>query len=276
MVNTGQTFRAFMSEVSKISNGVWWIDQYLNLHYHDRVTVNGPSITDGAGGVSGQNITYTRDLSNELNDIFVWGTMAYGASGDALAPENVRIMFSHHNVPDAISKYGLRQFSEFRNDLHKLPHVVKRAEAIKQRRYMPIRTATADVFQAGFSIGQVINLNLTTFGVTDTLVVKQVQISFPLVYPEQGGAYYGLPKYHLELGLEPDDPWNIYDMLPYDTPNTFGDLGSDWQLYPNWDMNIGMSGQIIDDFSNIRPESYTFQLATNDRIEERWWHRGEG
>jgi len=269
MVNTGQSFRSFMGEVSKITNAIWWIDQYLDLHYHERGVVTAPwPITDGIGGASCQNLTYTKDSSQMLNDIFVYGTLASTTEGE--------IYLARRQNETTIERHGLRQHCEVRSDLHLERHVNRRANSIRSRRSIPIRTASLDLFTPGFSVGQVAELNIGTYGLGDELVIRELTLTFATIQGPIDGKYYGNARYHLELGLQPDDPWNIYDMLPWDLP--------DWKAYPNWETDIGEiywgeadNWQVVDDFSDVRCDEDNFQRATNNRTnpeggpEERWW-----
>ena len=266
-VNTGQSFRSFMSEVSKMTNAVWWIDQFLVLHYQSRTKVTAPyAITDGAGGISCQNLSYTSDSSSMVNDIFVFGTLAATVTGE--------IYLARRKNETTIARHGLRQHAEVRSDLHHENHVNKRSDSIRSRRSIPVITASLDIFEPGFAAGQIVSLQIGTFGISKSLLIRQLQISFETSSQPVDDKYYGVPKYHLELGLQPDDPWNIYDMLPWDFPN--------WKFHPIWEIDIGEldwgdnGWQIVDDFSGARGPEANFGLATSERDELRYWQGGGG
>ncbi len=222
--NTGMSFREFMSEMSRVTAGVWWIDQHLHLHYHARGVVTAPAaITDTQAGVSCRNLEWRGDTGSMVNDIRVWGTLATTVAG--------KIVMSHNYDAGAIAKFGLRQYGEFRSDLHDTDHIRKRASSIRFRRGIVVETASLDIFESGFTAGQVVQVNMTTFGKSKAFVIRQVQTRFATMAPPDGTTYYGVPIYHLELGLDPEDPWNFYDMLPFDIPPWDVPLGF---VFPQW------------------------------------------
>jgi hypothetical protein len=235
-IKEGMTLREFMSEVSQVTNGIWWMDQFLNLHYVSRSVLSAPAIiTDGPTGVSCRNLEWRSDTSSMANDAYVWGTLATTVAG--------KVVVSHNYNAAAIAKYGLRQYSEVRADLHETDHIQKRASSIRFRRGIAIETASLDLFEAGFAAGQVVSLAMSSYGKTKEFVIRSVQSKFLNMSSADGTIYHGMPIYHLELGLDPEDPWNFYDMLPFDIPPW--DVPSGFVM-PLWDIHV--TGGFLDTF----------------------------
>jgi len=88
MPDHGSPLRKCMESISQITSGVWYIDAYMCLHYHDRGRITAPSpITDSGEGVSCRNLTVQKDISVMSNDVMVWGTLAKDVDG--------QIMYEH-------------------------------------------------------------------------------------------------------------------------------------------------------------------------------------
>lgn len=111
---------------------------------------------------------------------------------------------------DSRSLYGWWQRGEFRDDLHRQGHVNTRAVSILYRWYKPVNTVACTIWEPGFTAGAVATVTSWTHGFQDNLVIREVHISFPSMH----GQTMGFPRYDLQLGVEPESPWNIYDMLP--------------------------------------------------------------
>jgi hypothetical protein len=85
MPDPGSPLRVFMQSVSQITAGVWCIDPYMVLQYHDRATVTAPyPLTDGLGGISSRALSVTTDISQMMNDVLVWGTLGKTVEGEIL------------------------------------------------------------------------------------------------------------------------------------------------------------------------------------------------
>lgn len=117
---------------------------------------------------------------------------------------------------DSVAKYGRWQSPEFRSDIHHQEWVEKRAMSIVSRYGQPITTAQATVYEPGFSAGQVVTVKSNAYGVSASLVIRQMTISFPVSKGPKSGKYYTVPQYDLLMGLDPEAGWNIYDYLPFE------------------------------------------------------------
>ena len=85
MPTSGSNLRRFMQSVSQITSAVWHIDPYMVLQYHDRLKVTAPfPLTDGLGGISSRGLAITTDISQMMNDVLVWGTLAKTVEGEIM------------------------------------------------------------------------------------------------------------------------------------------------------------------------------------------------
>lgn len=293
MPESGSTLRRFMQSVSQITTGVWNIDAYMALQYHDRGEVTAPfPITDGLGGISSRNLTITTDISPMINDVFVWGTLARNIEGEIIAwheegdigfwerryirainiakaglekmlaipasrrtKAQTKAITTYRNriilykarledarsrmwdplsglprpanaIVDSIKAWGRWQFGEFREDIHHQEWLNIRGHSILTRYDEPLIKATATIWDPGYQAGQVVNVKSSVHGVDTNLVIRQMKITFTVPHEPFEGQYFALPQYDLEMGLEPEAPWNIYDYLPFPGESTPG-LGGD-------------------------------------------------
>lgn len=82
---SGSPWRAMMQSITTVTNGIFYIDPYKNLHYHDRSRVTAPfAISDGAGGISCRELVISSDVSQMKNDVTVWGTLAKTVGGEIM------------------------------------------------------------------------------------------------------------------------------------------------------------------------------------------------
>jgi hypothetical protein len=129
-------------------------------------------------------------------------------------------------IVNSIDTWGRWQQGEFREDIHHQEWVRRRAHSILTRYDEPIITATATIWDPGYQAGQVVTVLSQEHDLAVDLVIRQMSISFSVPKEPHDGYFYALPKYDLEMGLEPESPWNIYDYLPFPGENTPG-LGGD-------------------------------------------------
>ena len=207
MPTSGSPLRQVMQSISQVTNAVWWIDPYLYLHYGSRTTVTAPfPITDGLGGVSSQNISMSEDISKLVTEAMLWGTLSYTVEGE--------IMAAHRTSGDYAS-LGPWQYGEFRSDLHHQAFINRRIDSIIERYGQPIKRAKVTIFEPGFQAGQVADVRLTAHGLEAPLVIRELALTFAVSKGLIDGHYYGVPRYDLTIGLDPEEPWDIYDYLPW-------------------------------------------------------------
>jgi hypothetical protein len=90
MPDPGSPARVFMQSVSQITSGVWCIDPYMVLQYHDRETVTAPyPLTDGLGGISCRALSITTDISQMIDDDLIWGTLGKTIEGEIMVTHEV-------------------------------------------------------------------------------------------------------------------------------------------------------------------------------------------
>jgi len=130
-------------------------------------------------------------------------------------------------IVNSIDTWGRWQRVEFREDIHQQGWLQVRAHAILTRYDEPIIRASATIWDPGYQAGQVVNVKSSEHGVDVNLVIRQLRITFTVAKEPHDGFFYALPRYDLEMGLDPEAPWNIYDYLPYPgegTPGVGGDV----------------------------------------------------
>jgi hypothetical protein len=90
MPTSGSGLRRFMQSVGQITSAVWYIDPYMVLQYHDRMKVTAPyPLTDGLGGISSRGLSVSTDISQMMNDVLVWGTLAKNVEGEIMVSHTV-------------------------------------------------------------------------------------------------------------------------------------------------------------------------------------------
>lgn len=251
MPEAGSPLRQVLQSISQVTEAVWWIDPYLNLHYGSRTTVTAPHpITDGLGGISSQQIAMSEDISQLVTETLVWGTLAYTVEGD------IRVA---HRTSSEYGRLGPWQSAEFRSDLHHTAYINRRADSIIDRYGEPIRRAKMVIFEPGYQAGQVADIRLTNHGIDAVLVIRQMTLTMAVVKEPDGDIYYGVPRYELQVGLDPEDPWDIYDYLPW----------PDWRFvwHPPWIRRGRRSDKWPEPFDL---SVYPFGTDTWDRQYDSW------
>jgi len=129
-------------------------------------------------------------------------------------------------IVNSVDTWGRWQTGEFRSDIHDQDWLQMRAHAILNRYDEPLIKARATIWDPGYQAGHVVNVKSSAHGLDTTLVIRQLDISFSVSKEPHDGKFYALPRFDLEMGLEPEAPWNIYDFLPFPDGGTAG-LGGD-------------------------------------------------
>jgi hypothetical protein len=323
------SLRNLLTEISRITEGVWHIDAYKNLQYHSREIVTAPfPITDGDGGIACRGLKISKSLAVVTNDVFVWGTQAYMDTGDSdiiysrqtadqdwdvdwwttkiayvqtkidaikETPYSQRTLKQRSKLEalrksktvynrylaraqattedGSVGRFGRWQFAEFRQDIYQQAKVDRRAKAIMQRYSEPVVKGEATVFDPGFGAGQVAQVVSVRHGVADELPIRQMTIDFVVSKEPVGDDFYGVPRYSLTLGLDPEEPWNIYQFLPFpDLPdlNVHFNLPTIRIVEPVIDIP-GIAPLYLDTFDREWNSQEDFGTAANERDETREW-----
>ena len=129
-------------------------------------------------------------------------------------------------IVNSIDTWGRWQQGEIRQEIHHQEWLQIRGHSILTRYDEPIIKSTATIYDPGFAAGQVVQVKSATHGLDVNLVIRQIRLSFAVGKEPFEGRFYALPSYDLEMGLEPEAPWNTYDYLPFPgegTPGLRGD-----------------------------------------------------
>ena len=208
MPTPGVPLRQVMQSLSQVTTSVWWIDPYLHVHNHSRSTISAPyPITDGYGGITGRAMSVSTDISQMVNEDIVWGTLARTVEGEVVA--------YHKTDDESIAEHGRWQFAEFRSDLHHTAYIDRRSDSILERYKDPIYRAKIVVFEPGYQAGQGVEVISTTHDLSKVLIIRSMTLQMAVIKERDGSAYYGVPRYELSIGLDPENPWDIYDYLPW-------------------------------------------------------------
>lgn len=147
---------------------------------------------------SAQEAAYQTDLA----------TLAYNQSQLAY--------YTANPTADSVAAYGFWQAAEFRDDIHIQSYVDRRAMSIIQRWGTPVLMGSCTIWEPGYGAGMVVPIVSRQHGFEANMFIREMHITFPVM----ATSGRGLPRYDLQFGLEPEAPWNVYDMLPtegYDT-----------------------------------------------------------
>lgn len=181
-----------------------------------------------------------------------------------------------HPSDGSVERIGRWQYAEFRQDIYHQNYLDRRAAAIMQRYAQPVVKARATVFDPGFQAGQVAQVVSTRFGVVEDIAIREMTIDFVVAKEPEGGRYYAVPRYHLNLGLDPEEPWNIYEYLPF--PDTSTDNDDPYTNYnphhvriPGIDNATEAAARVLDSFTRASAAGDTWGVATSERSETREW-----
>ena len=173
-------------------------------------------------------------------------------------------------APGSVERYGRFQFGEARQDILEQWAVNRRARAIMDRYSQPVVRGEATIFDPGYQAGMVVEVVSVAHGLAADLVIRQMGIDF-VVIKEPDEQYYAVPRYRLDFGLDPEEPWDIYQYLPFpdiDMPRT--------QFNPPYiDIDIEPIGDIydrwLDTFEREYERDVDFGPSTSERVEYRPW-----
>lgn len=214
----GDTIRQFLSRMARVTESVYFIDPDFKLHVQARDAGNSPYIFSNEHGTDSpypyipySNVTIEEDITSLQNDVLTWGNRAEP------------IVFARRSNNTSIAKYGRLQFGEWSTERFKQSSVDARARSVINRRgNLPIRTVHCLTFRSGPRVGDSPRFVDSEFDINEILIVKEMTITFPS--PRH-------PQFEMSLGLQPEDPYGLVDVLPYDGLDIFTgipfDQGSD-------------------------------------------------
>jgi hypothetical protein len=198
-LGAGETLRALLTVLSRVTQSVWYMDPWFRLNVHERYIDNSNySLSDSVGTTEGGNVIGFRtvsaieDISPMANDALVWGV------------EQMPRIMSHIRNDASIAKYGRWQYGEYSQQMYKSESVTAAAKTVVNRLSKPLTFFTARAFRPGIYPGEVVGVSAK--GSAEQYVAKQVTIGF--ITKQQ-------PYFDLNLGILPEDPWQAYDVVPY-------------------------------------------------------------
>ena len=123
---------------------------------------------------------------------------------------------------DSVGQFGRSQYGEPRQDIFHQKWLTKRAFSILRRYQQPIMKAEATIYEPYYAAGQRVQLISREWDIDATLVINQITITFAVPKEPEGSTWFAFPQYRVTMGLNPEDPWNIYDYLPLPGENEAG------------------------------------------------------
>jgi hypothetical protein len=195
----GETLRALLSLCSRVTQSVWFMDPYFQLHVQERYSDNSSyGLSDQVGNEGDGNLIGFRtlsaveDISQMVNEALVWGN------------ETEPVIMSHIRNNESIAKYGRFQVGEWSQQMYKSESVTGYAKTFVNRLSRPLTFFTARAFRPGIYPGEVISVS--SAGSAGEYVAKQVTIGF--ITSTQ-------PYFDIALGIHPEDPWKSFDVVPF-------------------------------------------------------------
>lgn len=198
----GLTFGDAMTEINRLINGVFYIDQYKDLHFVDVETPNatyGLSDRPETGEIGYRELEKVNDGSKLANDALVW----------AAGLGSKHLKFSRSQDAASIAAHKRWQFGDFSTQLIKQASADMRAESIVYGTDQNKRGGKDDqeswrvtTFSRTFEVGQKVQIETEVFGQSDVVPIRRMEITFPSKKK---------PKFELLLSHEIDLPWNTFE-----------------------------------------------------------------
>jgi hypothetical protein len=209
----GVSLRAAYQQFSRVTSAIFWIDPYMSLHWHSRFEVSAPfAIGDGEEFVNGRDMSGRTTIERQVSDTIVWGTLMSEKD-----PQKVdRVSYIREKSDEGGSGF---QLGEWHADVHKTTSLKVRAQTIIARYKKPLDMVTISIFEPGIQAGMVVELRLGSHGGQYVLPVKSLTITFEGMHTQRTG----YPRFTLDCGIDPEDPWQVFDPLPWpeiDIPHT--------------------------------------------------------
>lgn len=205
----GTSWMQAMNVIVDRTRAVFYIDPDKVLRYVDDSTQQSRFGYDGVSDVPNNTSTIgfrdlelDADATKMINDALVWG---YGQGSSEMA---------FHREEDGLSTgsiavHGRWQHGEMRGDMYKQESVQRRAEtwvhgsAYNRRGHKDDKhNVRCTVFVPYFRVGDVVSVDVTSFGFSDLIPVRAAEITFPTPFDIQ---------MRLTISHEIDPPWNTFE-----------------------------------------------------------------
>jgi|WetSurMetagenome_2_1015567.scaffolds.fasta_scaffold03982_2 hypothetical protein len=226
----GVSLRAAYQQWSRVTSAIFWVDPYMSLHWHSRFEVSAPfAIGDGEEYVNGRDLSGRTSIERQVSDTIVWGTLMSEKD-----PQQVdRVSYIREKSDEGGAGF---QLGEWHADVHKTTSLKVRAQTIIARYKKPLDMVTISIFEPGIQAGMVVELLLGSHGGSYILPVKSLSITFEGMHTQRSG----YPRFTLDCGIDPEDPWQVFDPLPWpeiDIPHTQSPQVGFWNGGGKFDLN---------------------------------------
>jgi hypothetical protein len=198
----GMTLRGFMEKVamavkrSTPGSVVWYIDAEKQLIYTDQELYDAP-FSVGDDGVQCRDFSFTEDISNIRNDVFVWA--------NTLDPNPVNkkvkayFNYSRKKNDSSIGQYGRFQYGESQ------PHYMQgwldgRATKILTQQGDPAKSCRFSIFKGGLKPGMLVSVNIGSHGISQKMPIRSVTVDFPSP---------SIARYTVTCSFDTQDPWGL-------------------------------------------------------------------
>lgn len=240
----GTTWRKQMEDFTQFNGARWYIDAEKNLHLHaldtsearwgfsdvpnKRLVVPGTIYQGASYGF--RELDATEDGSALVNDALVWGGSEWAGSGGTVfaREENAESEAEHNRWQMAETHFGEQGFgiqegvdaratlivngspSQQGDQLYGLKHPQWQFRFAWFAHDVPTLVSAKDHLVPG----QLVTTTLYTFGdathpLIQTLPLRQVRISFPMLDPDG----FGYVRFDGFFGLQANDPWTLWRYL---------------------------------------------------------------
>ena len=205
----GTKWMEAMNVIIDRTRAVFYIDPDKVMRYVDDSTQQSrfgyDGLSDAPDGVS--TIGYREfELDNDgtkmINDAMVWG---YG-------PGSPEMAFWRESDATSLAAHGRWQHGEVRGDMYKPESVKRRAQtwvhgsAYNRRGHKDDKLSVrCVVFVPYFRVGDVVQVENTSFGFSDLIPVRAAVITFPTPFDI---------RVQLTISHELDPPWNTFEWMP--------------------------------------------------------------
>ena len=203
LMPAGTVIRGYIDDIAANSNKaapgsvVYYIDPDANLFYDMQDTVVADfEVGEGTtGGVETQGLTVTTDISTIKNDVILFN-QELDPSPDSTQS---KFLYRHNQLTASVNQYGLFQYSEVVSGWSPLGLQV-RSKNLLFKEGTPAMRAEFTVFRPGLLPGQIVTVTSATYGFSQPLPIRQVDISFPTP---------NYAQFTVTCSFDTNDPWGL-------------------------------------------------------------------